>query len=399
MQDAILGLINPLISMVFATIFFVLWRSGKGERHVLVFAGGFTALAIGFMVFHYAPDPNAAEAALAMHALYAIALLSFTAAVCERAGQRVPWIAFGLILTTAAVLMFMSSLAVNQNPRLIAANSAYGLILALAAQLLYRAAPRDRTDKAIRVLFVLVSAQFFVRPLLTIIVEGEMSAAAYRASPFYAVTVVTIAILSLLLAVAFLYAVISDQMRAIRSATETDTLTGLSMRAKFESDARAMIERGVDSGRPVSMIVADIDHFKQVNDIWGHQAGDAVIAAFGALTRSMVRDHDICGRVGGEEFCILVWDCPESAARNLAERIRSAFAQMSHQDMGEDIRLTASFGVTQLGAGETYRALFGRADAALYRAKDAGRNRVMLGTDDGQDRQPRMAPPRRAEAA
>jgi diguanylate cyclase (GGDEF)-like protein len=122
--------------------------------------------------------------------------------------------------------------------------------------------------------------------------------------------------------------------------------------------------------------VADIDNFKQVNDIWGHQSGDEAISGFGRLIEGMVRGCDTAGRIGGEEFCIAVWNCPNEPATRLAERIRVAFARLEHAGIGSDIRLTASFGVATARAGENYRELFARADAALYLAKSGGRNQV-----------------------
>jgi len=89
-----------------------------------------------------------------------------------------------------------------------------------------------------------------------------------------------------------------------------------------------------------------------------------------------VRNCDITGRIGGEEFCIIVWNCDETEATRLADRIRVAFAQTKHESISSNIHLTASFGVTQWTGKESYRRLFARADALLYRAKDGGRNRV-----------------------
>jgi len=114
-----------------------------------------------------------------------------------------------------------------------------------------------------------------------------------------------------------------------------------------------------------------------VNDIWGHQSGDQAIADFGNLIKNKVRTCDVAGRIGGEEFCIAVWNCDNEPAYRLAERIRHAFAAHKHIVINDDIRLTASFGVATAQAGETYKQLFARADKALYEAKSKGRDRVV----------------------
>ena len=162
----------------------------------------------------------------------------------------------------------------------------------------------------------------------------------------------------------------------VREDSENDHLTGLKMRRAFEQSAMEMIDRGARKNVPVSMIVADIDHFKQVNDIWGHQAGDRAIVAFGQLVQRMVRAGDVCGRIGGEEFCIMIWNCELEPAERLAERVREAFAATPQHGINSDVRLTASFGVAMCRPQEGFGKLFARADAALYRAKEAGRDRV-----------------------
>ena len=138
-----------------------------------------------------------------------------------------------------------------------------------------------------------------------------------------------------------------------------------------------MLEDNHERNASVCMIIGDLDHFKRVNDIWGHQAGDEAISAFGKLVSQTVRATDLCGRIGGEEFCVLVCNCEQEAAVGMANRIRSKFAILELESLGPDIRLTASFGVSQWRPGEGYGKLFARADEALYQAKRSGRNRVV----------------------
>jgi diguanylate cyclase (GGDEF)-like protein len=193
---------------------------------------------------------------------------------------------------------------------------------------------------------------------------------------------VSLALAAVSLALILLGAALTDQTKAVREDAERDALTGLKMRGPFEAQAIAMLNRARDKDVPVSVIVADIDHFKRVNDIWGHQVGDTAIASFGDLLRSTIRDTDIAGRIGGEEFCILVWNCPEEPTLNLAERIRARFEQLPIEGISDDVRLTASFGVAQWVTDEGYGRLFARADAALYRAKEGGRNCTSADGDD-----------------
>ena len=205
-----------------------------------------------------------------------------------------------------------------------------------------------------------------------------MDAEQYRDSVGYAVLTVTAAILTLMLASSVLATILSDQIRDMQTRSQSDPLTGLPLRRGFEERVDRKLAESEETNVPVSLIIADIDHFKQVNDLWGHQAGDRAIESFGRLIARNVRRTDIAGRIGGEEFCVLVWNCDHEEARGLAERLRKTFAAMPHDGINDDVRLTASFGVTTVRRREGYVRAFSRADQALYEAKQAGRDRVVL---------------------
>lgn len=381
MADTMMGLLNPAIAAIFAAIFSALWIRNRANRSVLVLGLSQSLLAIGFLVFHFTPDPNGIASTMFMHAVYCVAAGSICWAAAFRVGQKfafTPVVAIGLV---SALLMIAGSFGLDMNARFIAANTAYGLTFTLATQTLARAAERSLVDRIIIWLFAISAAQFFIRPQLAIILSGPMDAEAYRASDFYAYWMLMMGIVSLMVSLTLVAATVLDQLRSDRESAEIDPLSKLKVRRSFESAAMRMLNENLNRNVSACMIVADIDHFKRVNDIWGHQAGDEAIAAFGELIGSTVRGTDLCGRIGGEEFCILVYDCELGPAQALADRIRRKFETLEHAAIGEDIRLTASFGVSQWQPGEGYGKLFARADAALYRAKDAGRNEVAVSVD------------------
>lgn len=380
-SETIMGLINPAIVGIFAAIFFALWRRQPEEKSVLAFAVGHILMAAGFLVFHLTPNPDAPAWALIMHFIYCTATGLVCWAAANRAGQRLSVPALAAIGLISGGLMFAGSFGPDMNARLMAANTAYGLMFALSAQIVARAEKRGPIDHAIFWLLIITAVQFFVRPQIAIILVGPMSAEAYRASDHYAVLMLFMGIDSLVLALTLSAAAVIDQWRTAREEAEMDPLSGLKLRRSFETTAMQTLEdnRGTDTA--LCMIVADLDHFKRVNDIWGHQAGDQAIAAFGELVRKTVRATDLCGRVGGEEFCILVYNCELAAAEGLANRIRRKFSELELDALSPDIRLTASFGVTQWRSGEGYGKLFARADAALYRAKASGRDCVVNSDD------------------
>ncbi|MBW8298798.1 MAG: GGDEF domain-containing protein [Hydrogenophaga sp.] len=166
----------------------------------------------------------------------------------------------------------------------------------------------------------------------------------------------------------------------LRNAAQTDHLTGLYNRRGFDGMARVLLEAG--SMQAVSVVIFDLDRFKQVNDIHGHQAGDVVLQRIGEIARSMFRSGDLLARHGGEEFLALLPDCHLESAAEVAERVREAIEGTEFAlDNGTVLRVTASFGCASGEApiGTTViPELIRRADLALYTAKFAGRNRVAL---------------------
>ncbi len=165
--------------------------------------------------------------------------------------------------------------------------------------------------------------------------------------------------------------------REIRESSVHDSLTGCLTRAYTQELLDAEYRRAIRSGLPLSAVMFDLDHFKQVNDRLGHLAGDAVLAAVGRELREVLRGSDLKCRYGGEEFLLLLPDTPHAGATRVAESLRQAFVDLVVRWDGQQIPVSASFGVATIRAGEREpRTLVARADSALYRAKEDGRNCV-----------------------
>ncbi|HAX92272.1 MAG TPA: hypothetical protein DCY07_08760 [Rhodospirillaceae bacterium] len=157
----------------------------------------------------------------------------------------------------------------------------------------------------------------------------------------------------------------------------TDELTGVSNRRCFMNEAEQEIRRARRFGRDLSIIMMDLDHFKHVNDTHGHAVGDSALQTVVRASLESLRESDIMGRLGGEEFAILMPETGIDAAADVAERLRAHIGETSISTLTDTIHCTTSLGVAQLKAEDnTIDELLIRADAALFRAKDAGRNRV-----------------------
>lgn len=155
----------------------------------------------------------------------------------------------------------------------------------------------------------------------------------------------------------------------------TDMLTGLWNRRHFESMVRQEMARADRHEQALSLLIFDLDHFKDINDIHGHLAGDRVLVALTALARQHTRGCDLLARWGGEEFMLLMPDTGPQQAMTVAEKLRSAFEAQQIPAIG---RVTASFGVANYLPNESLDSWISRIDAALYQAKQAGRNSVRL---------------------
>jgi diguanylate cyclase (GGDEF)-like protein len=165
----------------------------------------------------------------------------------------------------------------------------------------------------------------------------------------------------------------------LKRLANTDVLTGLANRRRFMEVLEAEIDRAQRYDRPLSLLLVDLDHFKDVNDTHGHTGGDEVLRAVADVLAAVCRDVDLAARIGGEEFAILLPETDARGAEHVAERARGRIAESHHRaPSGAGFRITASAGVASLGREVTSaEGLLQAADDALYRAKGEGRNRVV----------------------
>jgi two-component system cell cycle response regulator len=169
-----------------------------------------------------------------------------------------------------------------------------------------------------------------------------------------------------------------ENVQASIQMAVVDTLTGLNNRRFFDTNYAACVDQAARKGKPLCLMLLDIDFFKRVNDTHGHDAGDQILKAFAARVRRVVRSRDLICRIGGEEFAILMPDTPIEIAKRVAERVRRVvegdlFTFATDQS---PIQITASIGIAERGGGDSEESLLRRADAALYQSKHSGRNRV-----------------------
>lgn len=172
-----------------------------------------------------------------------------------------------------------------------------------------------------------------------------------------------------------------DELEHTRQQVSIDALTGLKNRRAFETALQEACDHANKAGAPSTLLLIDIDRFKEVNDTYGHLIGDKVIRSVGSLLSANIKGKDTVARMGGEEFAVLLPETPLAAAERVGEALRAAIegSRLKRADTGETVaRVTISIGVTAYCPGESRDDFVGRADKALYLSKKSGRNRVSV---------------------
>jgi diguanylate cyclase (GGDEF)-like protein len=197
-------------------------------------------------------------------------------------------------------------------------------------------------------------------------------------------TVLSFEALLFTIAIAFILLAMAKERTEFRhrTAAMVDPLTGLANRRSFLHDGTELAKRHA-ANRSTAVLLIDLDHFKSINDCFGHAIGDRVLQVFADTARANLRSTDTIGRLGGEEFAAVLYDVGREKAVALAERLRSTFAEVAGEVDGHPVGATVSIGLVvngdkQFNLGE----LLGQADQALYYAKERGRNRVEVATLD-----------------
>jgi diguanylate cyclase (GGDEF)-like protein len=330
---------------------------------------------------------------LASYASFLAALTVLNVGVARKYSVPAPWIAMAIIFVASLVGCYLIQDMSRQSfVRMLIYQSPYFIMQAMAAGIVAQAKARSALDNVLMGLLAASALQFLSKPFLFRTFGGTGDSPDQYLSTIYALfsqsmgTIFAIAVALMLLVI-----LVRDVLAEANARSETDMLSGLLNRGGFEAHAAAALQEARRLGVPASLVISDLDHFKSVNDNFGHAAGDTVIVTFARFLRSAMADHHLAGRIGGEEFAVLLPGTNLVAARLFAEGARNAFASLTVDGMAPTKRFTASFGVAELAGGETISDLMERADKALYLAKNSGRDCVKIaprpgGRRSGDDR-------------
>ncbi len=375
--------INLFVAGIFATAFGIVAaykRSAVGARW-LAFSYGFGAL---YLVLEFVL-PYQADHRVVSFGIFAIFLLALSSGVVGLARHyRVS--SHWRFLVAVIVASLLINLAILDMPRdsllrNMLYQGPYAVLQTVAFFVVASHRQKRALDVALLALFAVSALHFLIKPIMAVTIGSGSDPQDYLASHYAAYSQTLGAVLLIANGLLMLLVIVRDVMAEITEQSETDTLSGLLNRRGFETRAVPALEQAQRTGTPAAVVVADLDHFKSINDRFGHEAGDRVIKAFARILGATSDDRTLLGRVGGEEFAIFIPGANLATARLFAEGVRSGFAAAAA--IGGDGH-SASFGVASVQADDRLSDVLRRADTALYEAKRNGRDQVRIAAEGSE---------------
>lgn len=378
MTAAYVLLINMFVAGVFAVAFAVVSATIPSSRGARWMACGY-AMGILYVVLNFALSAasDARPLDYVIFLVFTLAMNLCLVAMARHYRVGTPTLAVSLVWLYCAVA---GVLIVNMPDasllRAFLYQSPYFVMQLLCAVVILRSRHRHPLDILLLVLHVLAAFTYLSRPLVALALGDYHAAQDYIGTTYAAISQTIGAFTLISLALVVLLVMVRDGTVEMIARAETDALSGALNRRGFEQHAEKAVAAAVQAGVPVALVAADIDHFKRINDDFGHDAGDRAIARFVKLLRKVADRDAVIGRLGGEEFAILLPGATLAMGRLYAEGVRAALA--AELLPGVDRPVTASFGVKALDPDEALSDALAKVDTALYDAKKSGRDRVCV---------------------
>lgn len=367
-----------LFALVFAVGMLLVQRSQPGMRSLRWWAAANAVSGMGFLLLSLRGAIPDFLSIVVANDLLLVALFFFREGVAgfRRRPGRLPWLDPLLVVVLTLPLLYFTYVEPSIAARIVAVALVTAIPATMTAWLLVRNIPRNLRSShwftaAAFVQFVAVSAGRVAYTLSHPPTDQLM------AGPVHALTFLSIFVLLVVSSFGCVWMVTAYLTIELARQARTDPLTGAMNRLALTESIARELARARRSGHPLSLLMFDLDLFKQLNDRLGHQPGDAALRAVAAATQHELRGSDLLARYGGEEFVVVLPDTDREHAVETAERLRQQVESLGI-DRGDGSVLTASYGVCSFPAdGTDLDSLIGRADAMLYAAKQTGRNRVV----------------------
>lgn len=359
-------------------VMYMIWRTRRELVPAAYVSVAYALAAAGWLltlIRDLLPDSTAEQFG---NILYVLALAASFSGICRYAGVSVPRRLIGGYVVGAALVFALFSDAQAVAARVVALSVILSLPAAAGTWLFARCALRQRrAANLLCAVFLGLFVILLVARIPLVIIDAPRAATYLETISGLLILVVQPAVV-ICYGLSFILALILKLVDELHDLATRDPLTRiLNRRAFFEAAAREL-ERNARYHRPLSLILLDLDRFKSINDRYGHAVGDGVLMAVTRQVSKNLRSSDLFGRLGGEEFAILLPETDLDSARAIADRLREAIDGIDTRALASGLSVTASFGVTGVGdASKGLDPIFKQADRALYRAKDSGRDQVV----------------------
>lgn len=371
----VLTLGSPAIALVISGSFLCVWKFFDRRTYLALLACAFLFYATGaaMQILHWPSDVRLH--AIVPAGIYLLSIACMTEGILRRYGQQAGNLLLSICVLTGLVVCYYSLVDPDVDARSCALHFGIGTVLCLAAWRIRCALRANLIDRTLFWVFTAFGLSFHARAILNLMVPTEQVPDVINNQTFWLILQLSLVVSGLILALLLFAASLADLITRLRDDRDLDGLTGLWNRRALDERLDTLI---ADAGQqPYALMLIDIDHFKSINDRYGHAVGDNVLRVVGQLIRDCAGPTALTGRVGGEEFAIVVpAELPE--AHQLAQRFNRVLHETRIADVAADHLITASTGLTMLQVGDTVSLWMRRADKLLYQAKRDGRNRVVL---------------------
>lgn len=369
--------INMSVAGIFAVAFAVVAATNRTARGAWWLAAGYGMGIINVgLEFLLTRQVDPTPVGIGIFLVFLLALSFAMVGVAQHYRVSPPWKTMtGIWVLTILAVPVIFSMTYGSTPRLTLYQLPYFAMQASFGVVIWRSGRRQALDLLLIALQLVAAVIYIAKPFIAALVGTASAPQGYMATTYAAISQSGSVVTLMAIALVLLLVMMRDTTAEMVARSETDPLSSVLNRRGFEHHAELALPRG---GAAAVLIAADLDDFKKINDSFGHAAGDGVIAHFAAMLADAAPAGAVVGRIGGEEFAVLLPDALLSDGRLYAEAVRTAFASARLPVLGVDRRFTASFGVAQRNPGDSLFELSRRADAALYRAKAGGRNQVRV---------------------
>jgi diguanylate cyclase (GGDEF)-like protein len=375
--------VNFVVAVCFSAVFAVVATRSRSRRAALWLAAGFgvaSLSAVCELLVAYTDTPKIW--AIGAFATVLIGMMLLRIGIGHLYGRRLDKRIAAFFVSASIILCYV----IYDMPRgtliqAVSYQSPFAIVLLDSAFVILASRGRQMIDRFLGMLTLFTGLHFFAKAGLAVLVGAGSAAKDYIHTNYALISQSATAILVVAVGLTLLAALVLEIMADQRSESEKDTLSAIANRRGFNRQVQSILSAASHGKHAV--ILCDLDHFKRINDTYGHHVGDMVIQSFGQLMNDSAPKRAALGRIGGEEFAIFLPDTDISAAALFAQALRAA--TMTLPDLPDGLIVTASFGVSPVTSAARLAEAYRQADQALYAAKNAGRNQVKLtGLDEAE---------------